>query len=163
MKSILVSAAVMSFVLISAIAEGTLAADPQSPPTPAQLEGAKESSVAAAAEARKAGSAASSVAAQGVTITDWYKQSVYDLSNNKVGEIVDLLLMPDGKISLLVLRAGGFLGLGEKDVAVPFDAIQHTVKDGNVHLTLDTTEEAVKSAPRLRYDPNAGTWVPEGK
>ena len=163
MKSILVSAAVMSFVLISAIAEGTLAADPQSPPTPAQLEGAKESSVAAAAEARKAGSAARSVAAQGVTITDWYKQSVYDLSNNKVGEIVDLLLMPDGKISLLILRAGGFLGLGEKDVAVPFDAVQHTVKDGNVHLTLDTTEEAVKSAPRLRYDPNAGTWVPEGK
>src|SRR5215831_9275466 len=101
MKSILVSAAVMSFVLVSTIAERTLAADPQSPPTPAQLEGAKESSVAAAAEARKVGNAASSVAAQGVTITDWYKQSVYDFSNNKVGEIVDLLLMPDGKISLL--------------------------------------------------------------
>ena len=163
MKSILVSAAVMSFVLVSTIAKGTLAADPQSPPTAAQLEGAKESSVAAAAEARKAGSAASSVAAQGVTITDWYKQSVYDLSNNRVGEIVDLLLMPDGKISLLVLRTSGFLGLGEKDVAVPFDAVQHTVKDGHVHLTLDTTEGAVKSASRLRYDPNAGTWVPEGK
>jgi len=128
MKSILVSAAVMSFVLISAIAAGTLAADPQSPPTPAQLEGAKESSVAAAAEARKAGSAASSVVAQGVTITDWYKRSVYDLSNNKVGEIVDLLLMQD-----------------------------------DVHLTLATKEDAVKSASRLRYDPSAGTWVPEGK
>ena len=153
----------MSFVLVSSIGEETLAADPQGSPTPAQLEGAKDSSVAAAAEARKAGSAANSVAAQGVTITDWYKQSVYDLSNNKLGEIVDLLLMPDGKISLLVLRAGGFLGLGEKDVAVPFDAIQHTVKDGKVHLTLDTTHEAVKSAPHLRFDPNAGTWVPEGK
>jgi len=163
MKSILVSASVISFVLVSAIAEETLAADPQGSPTPAQLEGAKESSVAAAAEARKAGRAANSVAAQGVTITDWYKQSVYDVSNNKVGEIVDLLLMPDGKISLLVLRAGGFLGLGEKDVAVPFDAVHHTVKDGNVHLTLDTTQDAVKSAPRLRYDANAGTWVPEGK
>src|SRR5262245_59470403 len=128
MKSILVSAAVMSFVLVSTIAKGTLAADPQSPPTAAQLEGAKESSVAAAAEARKAGSAASSVAAQGVTITDWYKQSVYDLSNNKVGEIVDLLLMQD-----------------------------------DVHLTLATKEDAVKSASRLRYDPIAGTWVPEGK
>jgi len=164
MKSILVSAAVMSFVLVSTIAKGTLAADPQSPPTAAQLEGAKESSVAAAAEARKAGSAASSVAAQGVTITDWYKQSVYDLSNNKVGEIVDLLLMPDGKISLLVLRAGWFPRVvGEKDVAVPFDAVQHTVKDGHVHLTLATKEDAVKSASRLRYDPSAGTWVPEGK
>ena len=103
------------------------------------------------------------MAAQGVTITDWYKQSVYDVSNNKLGEIVDLLLMPDGKINLLVVRAGSFLGLGEKDVAVPFDAVQHTVKDGNVHLTLDTTEDAVKSAQRLRYYPNAGTWVPEGK
>jgi len=157
------SAAVMSFTLVFAIAEETLAADPQGSPTPAQVEGTKESSVAAAAEARKAGRAASSVAAQGVTITDWYKQSVYDVSNNKLGEIVDLLLMPDGKINLLVVRAGSFLGLGEKDVAVPFDAVQHTVKDGNVHLTLDTTEDAVKSAQRLRYYPNAGTWVPEGK
>ena len=74
------------------------------------------------------------MAAQGVTITDWYKQSVYDVSNNKLGEIVDLLLMPDGKINLLVVWA------------------QHTVKDGNVHLTLDTTEDVseVRSASQVR-------------
>ena len=30
------------------------------------------------------------------TVSDWYKQSVYDPSDNKIGEIVDVMLSPDG-------------------------------------------------------------------
>jgi hypothetical protein len=57
----------------------------------------------------------------------------------------------------------GFLGMGEKDVAVPFDAVKHTVKDGKADLTLDTTKDALKAAPGLKYDRNSTTWVPDGK
>ena len=66
-----------------------------------------------------------SVPAQSVTVNDWYKQSVYAPSNNKIGEIKDVLLSPDGKINAnaLIVGVGGFLGMGEKDVAVPFTAV----------------------------------------
>jgi hypothetical protein len=170
MKSLLtVSAVGMSIAfIVPTIAQDTRPADPQNSPraqsVPALLDSGKESSVAAAAEARKSGSAAltTSLPAQGITVSSWYKQSVYDLSDNKIGEIVDILLASDGKVSVLILGAGGFLGMGEKDVAVPFDAVKHSFRDGRFYLTLDTTREAVNAAPGLRYDRNTMTWVPEG-
>src|SRR5262245_10609402 len=102
-----------------------------------------------------------SVPGQSVTVNDWYKQSVYDPSNNKIGEIKDVLLSPEGKVSALIVGVGGFLGMGEKDVAVTFGAVKHTTKDGKVYLTLDTTKDALKAAPGLKYDRTSTSWVPE--
>lgn len=104
-----------------------------------------------------------SVPAQSVTVNDWIKQSVYDPSNNKIGEITDVLLSPDGKVNALIVGVGGFLGIGEKDVALPFTAVKHTTRDGKVYLTLDTTKDALKAAPGLKYDRTSTTWVPDKK
>jgi sporulation protein YlmC with PRC-barrel domain len=101
--------------------------------------------------------------AQSVTVTDWYKQSVYDPSNSKIGEIMDVLVSPDGKVNALIVGVGGFLGMGEKDVAVPFNAVKHTTRDGKVYLTLDTTKDALKAAPGLKYDRSTTAWVPDTK
>ena len=46
----------------------------------------------------------------GVTVTDWYKQSVYDPSDAKIGDVMDVLVTPEGNISALILGVGGFLG-----------------------------------------------------
>ena len=105
----------------------------------------------------------SSVPAQSVTVTDWYKQSVYDPANSKIGEIMDVLLSADGKVNALIIGVGGFLGMGEKDVAVPFSAVKHTLRDGKVYLTLDTTKDALKAAPGLKYDRATTTWIPDTK
>jgi sporulation protein YlmC with PRC-barrel domain len=99
----------------------------------------------------------------GVTVTDWYKQSVYDPSDAKIGEVKDVLVSQDGKINALVVGVGGFLGAGEKDVAVPFGAIKHTEKNSKVYLTMDTTKDALKSAPGFKYDKNTTKWVPDKK
>jgi sporulation protein YlmC with PRC-barrel domain len=102
-----------------------------------------------------------SLPANSVTVTDWYKQSVYDPSNNKIGEIMDVLMTPDGHATALIVGVGGFLGAGEKDVAVPFSAIKHTTKDNKAYLTMDATKDALKSAPGFKYDRDKTTWVPE--
>ena len=104
-----------------------------------------------------------SVPPQSVTVTDWYKQRVYDASNNRIGEIDDVLLSSDGKVNALIVGVGGFLGMGEKHVAVPFSAVKHTTKDGKVYLTLDMTSDALKAAPGLTYDRTSTSWVPESK
>jgi sporulation protein YlmC with PRC-barrel domain len=103
------------------------------------------------------------VPAQSTTVTNWYKQSVYDTANNKIGEVMDVLLSPDGKVNALIVGVGGFLGMGEKDVAVGFTSVKHTAKDGKVYLTLDTSKDALKAAPGLKYDRNSTAWVPENK
>jgi sporulation protein YlmC with PRC-barrel domain len=96
----------------------------------------------------------------GVTVTDWYKQSVYDPSDSKIGEIMDVLVSPDGHISTLIVGVGGFLGAGEKDVAVPFGAVKHTEKNSKIYLTMDTTKDALKNAPGFKYDKATTKWVP---
>jgi hypothetical protein len=101
------------------------------------------------------------VPAQSVTVTDYYEQNVHDRSNNKIGEIVDVLLSPDGKVSAFIVGVGGFLDMGEKDVAVPFDAIKHEVRDNKIYQTMDATKDTQKAAPRIRYDRNPTTWVPD--
>jgi sporulation protein YlmC with PRC-barrel domain len=103
-----------------------------------------------------------SIPANSVTVNHWYKQNVYDPSDNKIGEIMDVLVSRDGNINALIIGVGGFLGIGEKDVAVPFNAVQVKTKDNNKwYLVMNTTKDALKSAKGFKYDRSAMTWEPE--
>jgi hypothetical protein len=55
--------------------------------------------IVTSAFAQPASKTLSDVPAQSVTVSDWYKQSVYDASNDKVGDVRDVLLSPDGKVT----------------------------------------------------------------
>ena len=64
----------------------------------------------------------------------------------KLGDIKDLVLdLKSGKISYAVLGVGGFLGLGEKLMAVPADAFQVNQQDGT--LTLNADKAKIEAAP----------------
>lgn len=78
--------------------------------------------------------------------------TVYNQANEKVGDINDLILGADGKISNAVIGVGGFLGLGEKLVAVAFDDLKmNREADGTMRVTIDSTKEALESAPDFKY------------
>jgi len=100
--------------------------------------------------------------AEAMTVTHWYKQSVYDPADNKIGEIMDVLVDKEGKINGLIVGVGGFLGIGEKDVAIPFNAVQFKTKDNNKFWpVMNTAKDALKTAPGFRYDRTALVWMPE--
>jgi sporulation protein YlmC with PRC-barrel domain len=94
------------------------------------------------------------------TITNYYKQSVYDPMDAKIGEIADALFDKEGKIKVLIISVGGFLGIASKDVAVPFTALQATQKNGSWYLIMNATKDALKAAPGYKYDKATATWVP---
>ena len=96
-----------------------------------------------------------------VTVTDWYKQTVYDPAGNKIGDVTDVLVSDDGHVTAVMVGVGGFLGIGEKDVALSFNAIKRAVKDNKTTLTLETTKDALKAAQGFKYDRNTTTWMPE--
>jgi sporulation protein YlmC with PRC-barrel domain len=100
------------------------------------------------------------VPASSKTVTDWYKQDVYDTSNNKIGTINDVLLDQNGQVSSVIVGVGGFLGAGEKDVAVSFAAIKESTRNGKSYLTIDTTRDALNGASGFKYDSTKTTWVP---
>jgi len=125
--------------------------------------GAAMAGGAAFAQSNTAGRAElmSSVPSSSVTVTDWYKQDIYDPSNSKIGSVSDVLVGPNGQIDALIVGVGGFLGAGEKDVAVNFNAVKQTMKDNKVYLTMNTTKDALKSAPGFKYDRDKTAWVPD--
>jgi hypothetical protein len=43
------------------------------------------------------------------TVTNYYKQNLYDPSDSKIGEIVDILVGNDGRIDAFIVSVGGFL------------------------------------------------------
>ncbi len=99
------------------------------------------------------------VPANGTTVTNYYKQSVYGPTDNKVGEVSDLIVEKDGRITAAIIGVGGFLGVDEKNVAIPFDAIKASRKDNVWHLTMNTTKDELKGAPGFKYDRDTTTWV----
>jgi sporulation protein YlmC with PRC-barrel domain len=118
------------------------------------------SSAAFAVSAAKA-DVMTTVPSSSLTVTDWYKQDVYDPSNTKIGQIMDVLVGQDGQVSALIVGVGGFLGAGEKDVAVSFNTVKATMKDNKVYLTMNTTKDALKAAPGFKYDRDKTAWVPD--
>jgi sporulation protein YlmC with PRC-barrel domain len=100
---------------------------------------------------------------EAVTVTDWYKQNVYDPNENKIGDIKDVLVDKSGKIAALIVGVGGFLGAGEKDVAVPFEAVHPTMKDKKWWLVMNATKDSLKSAAGFKYDSTTTTWVSDTK
>ena len=102
-----------------------------------------------------------SVPSSSLTVTDWYKQDVYDQSNTKIGQVMDVLVGQDGQVSALIVGVGGFLGAGEKDVAVSFNTVKPTKKDNKIYLTMNTTKDALKAAPGFKYDRDKTAWVPD--
>jgi sporulation protein YlmC with PRC-barrel domain len=99
----------------------------------------------------------------GTTVTNFYKQNVYDPSDNKIGDIDDVLIDKAGNVSALIVSVGGFLGMGEKDVAIPFSDVHATEKNNKWYLVLNTTKDALKTAPGFTYDKNRTTWIPAAK
>ncbi|NUH65025.1 PRC-barrel domain-containing protein [Sulfitobacter sp. S0837] len=79
---------------------------------------------------------------------------VYGANDETVGEIDSLLIGDNGKIDRVVINVGGFLGLGEKPVAVTFDELQvlKNVEGDDVRIYIDSTEERLESQPEYQGD-----------
>jgi len=70
----------------------------------------------------------------------------------EVGYVKDLVLGESGQISAVVLGIGGFLGAGEKDVAVAYSQVHWTLaSDGSLRGELSSTKDALAAAPDFKF------------
>ncbi|MBQ0819353.1 PRC-barrel domain-containing protein [Microvirga sp. HBU67558] len=74
--------------------------------------------------------------------------NVYNQNNEKIGDISELLVDSSGKVQAVVVGVGGFLGLGERDVAIPFEQIKLVNEPRTVATTATTTDPNAPVAPR---------------
>jgi sporulation protein YlmC with PRC-barrel domain len=85
--------------------------------------------------------------------------TVYDVQNEDIGSIKDLILAKSGEVSSVVIDVGSFLGMGGKYVAVSMNDL----KTNNDRLTLDRSKDQLKSAPDFQLEPKNGDKNPANK
>jgi hypothetical protein len=74
--------------------------------------------------------------------------TVYNSADEALGDINDIAWTEDGGIEAVVIGVGGFLGIGEKQVAVAFDAFSmSTDENGDRKIVLDATSDELAAAP----------------
>ena len=76
---------------------------------------------------------------------------VYNNANENIGSVEDIVLKPDGSMDEVVLSVGGFLGIGDKYVSVPFNDLKITRDGSSLKITTDGTKESLKALPAYGF------------
>ncbi len=75
-------------------------------------------------------------------------KAVYNEKNERVGAIDDIIVTPERAVSYVIVGAGGFVGVGRHDVAIPIERLQQ--QDGKFVLP-GATKDAIKALPKFEY------------
>ena len=83
---------------------------------------------------------------------DLIGQTVNQPDNTKIGSISDLVMSKDGRtVEGFVIGVGGFLGIGERSVALKMDQLKITPKaEGGVNLVSDLKKDELSNAPAFK-------------
>lgn len=83
--------------------------------------------------------------------SDVMGMNVVGSNNDNIGSVSDLLMDEQGNIVAAVVGVGGFLGIGQKNVALSFDTLQiSTAENGDPQARITLTKEELESAPEFR-------------
>ena len=85
-------------------------------------------------------------------VSDLEGKTVYGSEGENIGEINDVLVSQDGGVNAVIIGVGGFLGIGEKDVAVQMSALQ--LGPG---MTQDEANAAAAKSPAVSGETTAST------
>ena len=83
-----------------------------------------------------------------VSAKELLSENIVNATNESIGDINDVVIGQDGKVAAVIVGVGGVLGMGEQDVALPYDQLTFS-KDGNDNLIVGTsaTKESLEAAP----------------
>jgi sporulation protein YlmC with PRC-barrel domain len=92
-----------------------------------------------------------------ILANDLIGRNVYEPDNKtKIGSISDLVLSKDGKsVHGFVIGVGGFLGIGEKDVALQIDRLKMSADPkAGLRLSTDVKKDELANAPAFKSAKN---------
>ena len=84
----------------------------------------------------------------GVRASKVIGSGVYSDQNERIGSVDDLIMTEGDKITVAVVSVGGFLGLGSKLVAVPFDQLK---RDADRVTLQGATKDSLNAMPNFVY------------
>jgi sporulation protein YlmC with PRC-barrel domain len=76
-------------------------------------------------------------------------KTVFNDGGDRIGKVDDIIVAPDKAVSYAIIGAGGFLGVGRHDVAIPVGQLKQQ-SDGKFVLA-GATKDALKAMPPFEY------------
>lgn len=146
-RTLMATTALAAFLTTTVLTTGTWA-----------QEGATKADPAAAANTSSQASSQGpvgyfSAAPEQVLATSVLGKTVYtgaDEQGEAIGDVNDVVINANGGAEALVIGVGGFLGIGEKDVAVGFDRVSWSDRDGQRIIVVSATKEDLQAAPEFQ-------------
>lgn len=93
-----------------------------------------------------------SVPRKGMQVGHLIGAEVSTQKDENVGPVNELIIDEDGQIVAVVVSVGGFLGMGEKEVAIGWDDVSIMGQPDEPKLRIDATRENLLSAPEFEVD-----------
>jgi hypothetical protein len=75
-------------------------------------------------------------------------KKVFNDKGETIGEIDDIIVAPDKAVSYAIIGAGGFLGVGRHDVAIPVNQLK---EDSGIFFLAGGSKDAIKAMPVFEY------------
>ena len=90
--------------------------------------------------------------------------NVYNEANERLGDINELILDSSGKVNAVIIGIGGFLGMGEHDIAVSMEKLQfreeHDRTNSTATTTASTERDAKTTTVPTAQSPASNHWRP---
>lgn len=80
---------------------------------------------------------------------------VKSANNEKIGDVSEVLVSTDGRINAIVVSVGGFLGMGDRKVALPWEQLRFSSEGNDLIVMASATKESLKEMPEYRDPPRA--------
>ena len=80
-------------------------------------------------------------------------QDIFNRNGEKIGTIKDLLVGPDGRMAAAIINIGRELGIGDKDVGVPYSSLELERRDSGDRIVITATRETLHAAPSFEWQP----------
>jgi sporulation protein YlmC with PRC-barrel domain len=148
MKASVLAACAAILMSSTAIAQTSTTPPPSTPPAVTQPPTATPPARTPVAETQMKSKAPTDEVKGAWNARDFMRSRVYNMAGERVGDVNDILIDDDGRVTAIILGLGGFLGIGEKEVSMTPDQVKRMVhSDGQTYFTVNTTKDQLMAAP----------------
>lgn len=152
MKRILATASAMAFVLA---VPGLVLAQERAPNAPSATEASPSRPAGSDTMAPIPGTGTAEVKGNKLIGAD-----VKNPANEKIGDVSEVLVTTDGKVNAVIVSVGGFLGVGDRKVVMPWEQLRFSSEGSDLVVMTNTTREALKTMPEYQDPSRASSQQP---
>ncbi|HEX2524706.1 MAG TPA: PRC-barrel domain-containing protein [Geminicoccus sp.] len=167
-RLLLLSTAMLGFAMAPALAQETAPAQPADPAQQTTVPPVADPAAPAADPAAPAADMAAPATEEAAPTTDAPEPTPVpeqqegevraeslmgvDVTNGQdtIGQVSDLVVTEDGQVQAIVVGVGGFLGIGEKLVALDWESVKLTRQDDDRTFEVSATREELEQMPAYR-------------